>query len=168
MEELALDGRADHLVWRARLTSSSDEPIFTVASWGEACSRATDVDACRAAIETTEMQWQNTHDALISVGDDVIRLDSPVDLLDLFESIDTPTRAALYSGFSGGARVPCGENNWRREGDSFILKERSDAKCPDKTTERIVDYEVIVGFGGTIDYGERVLVEGEECRAGRR
>ena len=168
MEELALDGGADYLRWRSRPTSSSDDPIGTLASWGDACSGATDVDACRTALETTEMHWQNTNDALISIGDDVIRLDSSVDLLELFESVDTPTRAALYAGFNGGRTFPCGENNWRREGDGFTLKARSHTHCRDKTSKRMVDYEVTVRPGGTIDTGAPVLVEGDECSDERR
>jgi len=168
MDELASEGRADHLRLRSRLGDFSDAAVVTVGSWGEACGQATDTGACRAAIDMLEMDPLLRSDVVISNGDDVIRLDSSVDLLDLFESIDIPTQAALYAGLTGSRSISCGEKNWRRERDGFVLKMRSHELCSDLASQRLVDEEVTVRPGGTIDVGASAPVPGDECSLARR
>lgn len=116
---LTLAEPADYLELRERSSWDTESPWETVDSAGTACTSATDLEACQAALEaaTAETGFRLGEcldlcsDSLLVVnrGDAVEVISDPGEVLTLLGSVDTPEEAALVVGL-GGYRVSCGED----------------------------------------------------------
>lgn len=176
LSDLTLDGDTDHLALRQQFDHEADGPPPTVlASWGQACGRASDRDACLAAlsglsIEPALRSDSNfalvNYDVVTSAGDEVAKVATTEQLLQRLGPVDTPSEAALVA-FAAGHDVGC-EENVRRDGASFVLRGERGTGCGEG--DDVVQYEVIVGPDGAVTTGEEDTVERGDpnCAIGRR
>lgn len=172
--ELSIEGDADHLAMRQRFFDDT-QTTRVVASWGEACGRAADEQACLAALEALDIEpalrtdqdfLRMDYDVVFSAGDEVGKMSTTAELLAQLGTIDTASEAALVA-FAAGHSVGC-EENVRQEGANFVLKGVRGGGCGEGND--VVEFEVIVSPDGTVTLGEEDTVKKGDpnCAIGRR
>ncbi len=152
------------------------EPTLAV-TWGERCATATDRAACNAALDalpmtdplltTTGHDGGSRYDVVFTRGDDAGAISDLEALLELLGAVDTPEEAALVA-FANGHEMACGQSNWRKEGDGYVLLGTRGFACGEGTERE--EYEVLVGRSGQVTEGESEVVETGDgnCAIGRR
>lgn len=145
-----------------------------VSQWGTPCATATDAAVCSAALEalvsdsplvTSSGQLLVTYDVAFTRGDDVQRVSTRAQLLELLGAIDTPNEAALLA-FADRHTMPCDDDNVRAEGDGFVLLGTIGSTCGGD----VEHFEITVTASGQVTLGEREIVEygDDSCAIGRR
>ena len=145
-----------------RRDASQGEAAAQVFWWGAACKTASMPDACKEELlslsTSAPLAFESGHgyDVVFTRGDEVGRAPSIDSLLDLLGTIDTPTEAFLMA-FASGQHIPCGLENYRPEGTSFVFLTRSIDGCGG-----IEEHEAMVDRGGTVTEGESVTLSDED------
>ncbi len=161
---------AMELDYLAIVQTSDGAPEWeTTASWGAPCAGAMDEAACLQALEALPVPAVRSLHRLTSTywglpftrGDEVGAVADAGAMQALFGVIDTPTEAALYAFTRGHSIAGCGQKNWRKEGDAFVLRGRRVVGCGD-----IIDYELTVGPDGSISAGDGEEVASGDCPSG--
>lgn len=178
MADLTPAEATDYVAVRSAQSFGLDEELEVNVDdvWGTKCATATDPSACAAALaalplsdplRTDSFQVQTLYDIVYSRGDETGTITEPAALAALLGVIDTPDEAMLMA-FANGHDAVCGENNWRKQGDGYVLLAGRGTACGEGT-ER-VHYEVIVGADGQVTEGESEVVErgDAQCAIGRR